>query len=150
MLANPTEAERLLYWQLAINHVYFKKQCIIKGYIVDAYLPREKIVIECDGRQHRGNYEYDAIRDNALKSIGIKTVRIRNHQITDNPEGFIKRLIKENNIFSIRDTVNGFVRPDCGQLSNRLQPRRNTVVIDQQQNRPAYTKAATTRTTRQG
>lgn len=149
MLANPTKWERLLYWQLAINRVYFKKQCIIKGYIVDAYLPREKIAIECDGRQHRRNYEYDEILDMALKRIGIKTIRILNHQISDDPEGFIKRMIKENGIFSIRDAVNGVVRPDCGQLSNRMQFRRNAAVIDPQQNRPAYLPAATTRTTRQ-
>jgi len=94
MLANPTDAERLLYWQLAINRVFFKKQCIIKGFIVDAYLPREKIAIECDGKQHYHNYEYDCNRDKILKGVGIKTVRIRNHQIEDDPKDLLSVLLR--------------------------------------------------------
>lgn len=111
MLKHPTKAEKELYKWLALNRVFFKKQCIIKGYIVDAYLPREKIVIEVDGRHHNQQLkqmQWDGNRDTVLKRVGYKTIRLRNTTILNNPAETVTKLIKENKIRSIRDKI------DCG------------------------------------
>src|SRR5579864_669260 len=49
-----------------------------KWYIMDFHLWRDKICLEIDGKQHRKQKAYDALRDKRLMETGLRTVRIEN------------------------------------------------------------------------
>ena len=96
MIANPTPAESVLYCALARSNIYFKKQQIFCGYIVDAYLPDTKTAIECDGGYH-GTVEqqfYDIERDAALRKHGITVVRFLNESVLADPMAIVSALRK--------------------------------------------------------
>ena len=73
------------------------RQKVICSYIVDFYIPSEKIVIEIDGSQH---YEHEAKekdkkRDAKLDSLGIKVLRYTNLQINRDFENVCKDIINQ-------------------------------------------------------
>ena len=107
MLHNPTPAEKVLYMHLAFNRVFFRKQCVIRGYIVDAYLPREKVVIEVDGNHHyrSSQLQWDKKRDSVLRKIGLRVIRIKNSYLLNNPSKVVRELIKQHKINSIINTI---------------------------------------------
>lgn len=79
------QEERVLGILKTIRRKYgiqFKKQFHIHPYIVDFYLKTCGIVIECDGKHHRGSdLEYDSRRDSFLEKLGLKIIRIDNDVI---------------------------------------------------------------------
>lgn len=55
----------------------FKRLDMIKTYFVDFYFPSKNLIIELDGTQHLKTIEYDANRDDYLKTTyGVNIVRI--------------------------------------------------------------------------
>lgn len=91
---NSTESEKKL-WQYLRNKQFeglkFYRQYGIGNYIVDFYSPSIKLVIELDGSQHFTDegLEYDKIRENFMKSLGIKTLRFNNNDVLTNIEGVL-------------------------------------------------------------
>lgn len=51
-----------------------------------------KLVIELDGSQHftEEGLEYDKIREDFMKSLGIKTLRFNNNDVWNNIEGVLE------------------------------------------------------------
>jgi very-short-patch-repair endonuclease len=96
MAKNPTPAEAVLYSALSTARIRFKKQYLVSGYILDAYLPDLKIGIECDGGYHNSFSQriYDIDRDKAILKAGIRVVRFKNEEIMENPMGVISRFRK--------------------------------------------------------
>jgi Uncharacterized protein conserved in bacteria len=79
-----TPQERRLWHDFLRNHpVRFQRQKTILGYIVDFYAAKAKLAVEIDGGQHmtKEGAEYDAIRDEALQSLDIFTLRFSNAEI---------------------------------------------------------------------
>jgi very-short-patch-repair endonuclease len=72
----------------------FRRQFGIGEYIVDFYCSKLKLVIELDGEQHysKARLEYDKIRDEYMKNLGIKTIRFKNKEIRENLAGVIKKI----------------------------------------------------------
>jgi len=93
---NPTHEEFLLWQYLKANKmgVRFKRQHPISMYIADFYCHELQIVIEVDGSVHnlKEVKESDAIREDDIKSFGIKVIRFTNSEIRNNIEGVIKEL----------------------------------------------------------
>lgn len=92
-----TDAERLLWNKLRNKQMHgFKifRQYGIDRYIVDFYCPLAKLAIEVDGGQHFDDKHkaYDMERDNFLKSVGIRTIRVTNVDVMRNIEGVIKAI----------------------------------------------------------
>ena len=54
----------------------FDRQKIIGNYIVDFYCKSLALVIEIDGSSHNDKEEYDQIRENYLRSLGVNIYRI--------------------------------------------------------------------------
>lgn len=83
MRKNPTEGERVLWTGLRRRQLgyRFTRQNVIRGYIVDFYCPRWRLVVEVDGPYHEGQSKYDARRDAALAKIGILTIRFTNDDV---------------------------------------------------------------------
>jgi cyclase len=71
-------------------------------YIADFYCHELRIVVEVDGSIHnlKEVKEFDIIRENDIKSFGIKVIRLTNSEIRNNFEDVIKKL--ENIINEIK------------------------------------------------
>ena len=86
MRSNATDAEHLM-WQLLrakrFMNLKFRRQHVIKPYIVDFYCHELGLVIELDGSQHGTDdgKEYDAERTNFLEVLGLTVVRYWNHDV---------------------------------------------------------------------
>ena len=78
-----TKEEIILWRCLKISRlgVKFRRQVSIEHYIVDFYCPKYHYVVELDGSQHADNIDYDARRDDFLKSKGCTVRRFENSQI---------------------------------------------------------------------
>lgn len=89
-----TPAEKILWQELRGNRlgVHFRRQQIIKGFIVDFYCHRAGLVIELDGGIHTGQQIYDAERDKALTELGLRVIRIRNDDVFKNLPQVLKQI----------------------------------------------------------
>jgi very-short-patch-repair endonuclease len=70
----------------------FDRQKIIGNYIVDFYCPTLGIIIEVDGSSHDDKIEYDEIRDEYLKGLGLSVIHILDRDIKNNLEGAVQWL----------------------------------------------------------
>jgi very-short-patch-repair endonuclease len=97
---NMTDVEKLLWSKLRMKQLkglMFSRQKPIGGYIADFYCHRAKLVIEVDGGQHFSSdtIEYDKIRDEFMRSMGLMVLRFTNTDVMDNIEGVIE-VIEQN------------------------------------------------------
>ncbi len=105
MRQNATDAENLM-WQLLRNKCFmnlkFRRQHVIKPYIVDFYCHEIGLVVELDGSQHNTDdgKEYDAERTQFLEALDLKVVRYWNHEILNNTDVVLEDLW--NYLFSIK------------------------------------------------
>ena len=87
MRRNPTAAERHA-WALLRNRgilgLKFRRQHVLRGFIVDFYCAQLRLVLELDGPAHRGldQSEYDDARSQRLRAGGYRILRLRNEQVT--------------------------------------------------------------------
>ena len=93
-----TKAEFLLWSQLKnkqLKGYKFRRQHGINNYIVDFYCPTLRLVIEVDGDTHyyAGAQSYDEKRQTEIESLGIKFIRVSNHDVLDNLEGVVETLM---------------------------------------------------------
>jgi very-short-patch-repair endonuclease len=97
---NMTEAENHLWWRTKNKQtkgLIFYRQKPIGEYIVDFYCPKAKLAIEIDGNHHFvGNrVEYDGIRDEYLKSLGLRILRFTNKDVLENIKGVLEIIESE-------------------------------------------------------
>lgn len=97
---NAPDPERLLWFKLKGKQCYglkFRRQCGIGQYVVDFYCPRKKLVVEIDGDTHYiGNAaSYDQVRDNYLKSLGLKVLHFTNLDVQQNLVGVWETIARE-------------------------------------------------------
>lgn len=78
----------VLFWKQVtksgFHNIDFDRQRVIGNYIVDFYVKQLGLVIEIDGSSHNGKEEYDAIREDYLKSFKLKVYRITVGDILNN------------------------------------------------------------------
>ena len=94
---NQTEAEEILWDKLRSRQfmgLKFRRQYGIGEYIADFYCPKRKLVIEVDGEIHESieAKECDRIRGEYFSSLGIKTIRVKNHEVKGDIEGLLTTL----------------------------------------------------------
>jgi very-short-patch-repair endonuclease len=94
-----TDAERCLWARIRarqLEGLQFYRQKIIGNYIVDFYCPNAKLVIEVDGGQHYSEegLRADAIRDEYLKSHGLKVLRFTDTDVLTNIDGVVESIIE--------------------------------------------------------
>jgi len=92
-----TNAETHLWARLRLRQVkgyWFYRQKPIGEYIVDFFCPKAKLVVEVDGGQHFSGdtAESDKIRDEYLRSLGLKVLRFANNEVIKNIEGVIEKI----------------------------------------------------------
>ncbi|CAD9195027.1 endonuclease domain-containing protein [Acinetobacter bohemicus] len=97
MRHNATDAENLM-WQILrakrFMNLKFRRQHVIKPYIVDFYCHEIGLVIELDGSQHRTDdaIEYDAKRTKLLEALDLRVVRYWNHEFLKNTDVILENL----------------------------------------------------------
>jgi very-short-patch-repair endonuclease len=94
MRQNPTAAEHLLWACLRRNAigVPVRRQHVIAGWLVDAYVPAARLVIELDGGVHDHQAAQDAERDETLRALGLRVVRLPNEKFLANHAEVVEQL----------------------------------------------------------
>ena len=69
------------YRQHPIKFLFDKK---VNYFIADFYCNEKKLIIEVDGGIHEFQKEYDKMRENVLKGMGIKIIRFCNDEVEKN------------------------------------------------------------------
>jgi very-short-patch-repair endonuclease len=86
---NQTEAE-IKFWNIVRKRQFhgfsFHRQYAIHSYILDFVCFQKLLVVEFDGIRHVDNKEYDAIRDDFLKSAGFTVLRFWNYELLKNTD----------------------------------------------------------------
>jgi len=92
----------VLFWKEVRNKQFlgldFDRQKIIGNYIVDFYCANTQTVIEIDGSSHDNKQDYDAARDEYLKSLGITVIHIADTDVKKHL-GQTMRWLKEHATF---------------------------------------------------
>ena len=65
-----------------LNGLAFRRQQVIGGFIADFYCRSARLVIECDGRVHANQVEYDQERDRIIATYHLRILRFTNNQIS--------------------------------------------------------------------
>ena len=93
---NMTHAEKLLWEKLRRKQlgVKIRRQQVIKGFIVDFFCEKAKLVIEVDGSIHdtSAQKKIDEHRREVFEQRGLKEIRFRNEQIEENIDKVISTI----------------------------------------------------------
>jgi very-short-patch-repair endonuclease len=91
-----TPQEVKLWQQLRqLEEFHFRRQVPFGPYIVDFAEKTGKLVIEVDGSQHAEapSLVKDAARDQFLKTLGYKILRVWNNDVDQNMDGVIDTIL---------------------------------------------------------
>lgn len=97
-----TSSEKIL-WQVLrkkrLSGLIFRRQHPVGRFIVDFYCHQAKLVIEVDGNIHNTlqNIEYDENRTFELEIFGLKVIRFKNEEISNNLGNVLKTIENEIN-----------------------------------------------------
>jgi very-short-patch-repair endonuclease len=87
--------EALLWMELKsdkLNGLDFDRQKVIGNYIVDFYCAEKAVVIEVDGSSHDSKQLEDAQRDEWLRSLGLRVIRVLAKDVLQNLNGVVEFL----------------------------------------------------------
>ena len=91
-----TEAEKAAWHLLRDRRLGFKfhRQYPIENYVVDFYCCECRLAIELDGGVHSqpSQIRKDAAKDAFLAKLGIKVLRLPNGLVTEDPDGFVRKV----------------------------------------------------------
>lgn len=90
-----TDAERMLWEALRRNALgcRVRAQHVIRGWIVDFYVPSARLVVEVDGDVHELQADEDARRTEALHAEGLRVIRFRNEDVLGALPRVIARIV---------------------------------------------------------
>lgn len=94
MRGKATKSEKILWKYLQKSQMGYKftRQHSINNWIVDFYCHQIKLAIEVDGESHKTKKVADIYRDRYLEGMGIKVLRVRNTEITNNIEKVLENI----------------------------------------------------------
>lgn len=88
--------EELILWQALRNkllngHKFLRQHPIVYGnnnkqllfFVADFYCAKARLIIEVDGKIHLSKEEYDNYREDILKEMGYRILRIKNEELTN-------------------------------------------------------------------
>lgn len=97
---NQTKAEQFLWTELRnrnfLGYKFRRQHPIGNSYIVDFYCAKKRLIIEIDGAIHDELCvkENDEDREEFLKNLGYKVIRIRNDEVFDQLEKVVEKIEK--------------------------------------------------------
>ena len=92
-----TDAEQLLWRHLRnrqLNGFKFRRQQIIKPYIVDFICLESNLVVELDGGQHQTQIEYDQQRTDYLQECGYRVIRFWNNDVINKTDDVLSEILR--------------------------------------------------------
>ena len=93
---NQTPAEKAAWYRLRGRSlgVKFRRQVPIEGHVVDFYCFERRLAIELDGSMHSqpSQIRRDRAKDEHLRSLGIRVLRLPNGLVLEDPEGFVGKI----------------------------------------------------------
>ena len=93
---NQTEAEKAAWYLLRGRRLgaKFRRQCRIENWVVDFYCFERRLAVELDGGVHSqpSQMRRDAAKEDYLKTMGVRLVRIANGLVLEDPEGFVRKV----------------------------------------------------------
>ena len=96
MRADPTDAERKLWWHLRhrieLRATHFRRQVRIGPYIADFASHRLKLIVELDGGQHADRTS-DVVRTRRLEADGYRVLRFWNNNVLSNIDGVLELIV---------------------------------------------------------
>src|SRR5437763_9586864 len=96
MRANPTDAERKLWWhlrhRLKTAETHFRRQVRFGRYIADFACHSARLIIEVDGGQHAMMTQADEERSKVLQSNGYNVLRLWNNDVLTNIDGVLEEI----------------------------------------------------------
>jgi very-short-patch-repair endonuclease len=95
MRRSMTNTEKVLWQILRANRFegfHFRRQQVIKGFVVDFYCHAASLIIEVDGSVHNLQIEQDQERAKLLQELGLRVVRIRNEEVEQDLIGVLERI----------------------------------------------------------
>ena len=106
---NQTEAEKAAWHLLRGRRLgaKFRRQCRIENWVVDFYCFEHRLVVELDGGVHSqpSQMRRDAAKEDYLRTIGIRLLRMPNGLVLEDPEGFVRKVREQ--IGTVRDRMGG-------------------------------------------
>jgi very-short-patch-repair endonuclease len=96
--ANPTEAERILWFSLRLlksKGLHFRRQAPMGRYYVDFVCHGAKLIVELDGSQHAEpeQISHDDARTEFLQSRGYHVLRFWNAEVMKNCSGIMETIL---------------------------------------------------------
>ena len=82
-----SKAERKLWKELLSRKqagVGFKRQRAVSRYIVDFFCAELNLIIEIDGSSHFSKGNTDRVRENTLKDLGYRVLRLKEGEVLNN------------------------------------------------------------------
>jgi very-short-patch-repair endonuclease len=93
---NPTDAEKAAWHLLRGRRLgaKFRRQYRIENWVVDFYCFEHRLAIELDGSVHSqpSQMQRDAVKEDYLRTIGIRLLRIPNGLVLHDPERFVSQV----------------------------------------------------------
>ena len=87
---NMTKQEKRLWYDFFTKYpIRFKKQKVIGSFIADFYCDEANLIVEIDGNQHfqEEDLQYDEEGTAYFNTLGIKVIRVSNHDVNTNFDG---------------------------------------------------------------
>jgi very-short-patch-repair endonuclease len=87
-----TPSEALLWSRLRGNRLlglHFRRQHVIRGFLVDFYCHEAKLAVEVDGSVHEFQKESDQMRDAVLSACGLSVLHFSTTMVKNILEGAI-------------------------------------------------------------
>ena len=76
------------------DHIRFRKQHAVGPYVADFYCPAAKLVIEIDGAAHDFRSERDARRDEYMRTLGRRVIRVPAKEVLADPARVADALLR--------------------------------------------------------
>ena len=95
--ASPTEAEKVAWTLLRDRRLgaKFRRQFRIENGVLDFYCFEHRLAIELDGGVHSqiNQMRRDAAKEDYLRTLGIRLLRIPNAMVLEHPDEFIRTVV---------------------------------------------------------
>ena len=89
-LRRESTPEEKIVWEALRNRKFmglkFRRQHVLKGFVVDFYCHPLNLAIEIDGKIHERQLDYDLIRQNFLEEKTTTFIRVTNYDVNHNIE----------------------------------------------------------------
>jgi very-short-patch-repair endonuclease len=94
--SNQTEAERAAWYLLRDRQLgaKFRRQHAIGNWVADFFCREHRLAIELDGsvNSQPNQMRKDASKEEYLRGLGIRLLRVPNGLVLEDPEGFVRKV----------------------------------------------------------